>query len=263
MRRRTSERHQPAVSFAADSASTGKARQRKPETRHMYNVLYTAIANRRLPPGTKLSEERLCRVFGVSRTRLREVFFRLAQERIIVLKQNQGAFVASPTTEETSDVFAARKAIEVGILRTLIERASDADIQILMNHLSEEKHAREAGDRERLTQLTGDFHLLLAERTGNLLFMDITRRLVALSSLTISLYDSPNAQACKQEEHILIVEAIREKNSAWAEQLLIEHLEHVEQSLNLREEESNHVDFETVLLDLLSIENGYPKSDPG
>lgn len=223
----------------------------KPTTAHMYDVLYAGIANRRLPPGTKLSEERLCRVFGVSRTRLREVFFRLAQERIIVLKQNQGAFVASPTAEETSEVFAARRAIEAGILRELVERATEDDIAILLQHLAAEAEAREAGDRARLTKLTGDFHLLLAERTGNRFFMEITRRLVALSSLIIAMYDSPNAQACKQEEHTLIVEALRQRDVSRAVELLTEHLEHVEQSLDLNQEEEDGIDFESALQDFL------------
>lgn len=220
------------------------------DNQRIYDLMFEAIAHRKLPPATKLSEERLCRVFGVSRTRLREIFFRLAQDRIITLKPNHGAYVASPSARETSEVFAARRAIETAVVETLAQGITPEALERLEAHLAQEGAARLAHDHAALTRLTGDFHLLLAELTGNSLFIDITRRLVALSSLIISLYDSPDASACKDHEHLDIVEHIRRGDGEGAREQLLVHLKHVEQTLRL-DDDDEHFDLESVFEALL------------
>lgn len=221
------------------------------DNQSIYDLMFAAIANRKLPPGLKLSEERLCRVFGVSRTRLREVFFRLAQDRIITLKHNRGAYVTRPTARDAVEVFAARRAIEVSVVEQLASTAGTQVLARLQQHLAEEAAARADKDHARLTQLTGDFHLLLAQLTGNTLFCDIVRRLTALSSLIICLYDSPSASACKDDEHAAIVDAITSGDAAKARALMLEHLEHVEKSLKIDDEEQDDFDIESVFKEML------------
>ncbi|WP_206057476.1 GntR family transcriptional regulator [Nitrincola schmidtii] len=222
------------------------------DNQSIYDLMFAAIANRKLPPGLKLSEERLCRVFGVSRTRLREVFFRLAQDRIITLKHNRGAYVTRPTARDATEVFAARRAIEVSVVEQLANSAGAQVIKRLQQHLAEEASARSEKDHARLTQLTGDFHLLLAELSGNSIYHDIVRRLTALSSLIIYLYDSPSASACKDNEHNNIVEAISSGDAITARSLMLEHLEHVEKSLKIDDEEQDDFDIESVFKEMLS-----------
>lgn len=221
------------------------------DNQSIYDMMFAAIAHRKLPPGLKLSEERLCRVFGVSRTRLREVFFRLAQDRIITLKPNHGAYVTRPSAKDALEVFAARRALEVSVVEVLALKADEAVLTRLQQHLQDEAQARAEGQHERLTQLTGEFHLLLAELTGNSLFTDIMRRLTALSSLIISLYDSPNASACKDDEHSEIVEAIRTADVAQVRHLMLEHLDHVEKSLKIDDEDQEDFDIESVFSEML------------
>jgi DNA-binding GntR family transcriptional regulator len=241
----------PAQRRGSHPLPAGRARTSRLDNARIYETLFQAIAHRKLPPGTKLSEERLCSVFGISRTRLREVFFRLAQDRLITLKPNQGAFVSSPSAQETSEVFAARRALEVAIVEHLCRQADATALARLECHLEREHAARLAQDRPRLTELTGEFHVLLAELTGNGLFLDILRRLVALTSLIITVYDDPKAQACKDEEHPRIVENIRNGHPAIACQVLLEHLDHVEHSLNMNTDENMGIDLEGILYELL------------
>ncbi len=78
----------------------------------IYERVYQAISARKLMPGTKLSEEKLAAAFHVSRTRIREVLFRLSQELIVALQPNRGAFIASPTKADMRNVFQVRQALE-------------------------------------------------------------------------------------------------------------------------------------------------------
>ncbi|MGH8830503.1 MAG: GntR family transcriptional regulator, partial [Polaromonas sp.] len=156
----------------------------------IYERIYAAISERRLLPGTKLSEERLAQAFHASRTRIREVLMRLSQELIIELHLNRGAFVASPTQRDLRDVFAVRRALERAIAAQLSTQYGGQTIVALRGHLESEERARAVGDRAVLARLTGEFHVRLAEITENRLFTDNLRRLVALTSLTIAQYDA-------------------------------------------------------------------------
>ena len=86
------------------------ARARKPalqarlqrENTHdeIYEKIYVAILEHRLHPGTKLVEERLAEIFGVSRARVREVLARLAHEQIVEMIPQRGAYVSKPSIEQ-------------------------------------------------------------------------------------------------------------------------------------------------------------------
>ncbi|MGB3429895.1 MAG: GntR family transcriptional regulator, partial [Burkholderiaceae bacterium] len=71
----------------------------------IYERLVAAIFEHRLPPGTKLGEESLAGIFGVTRARVRAVLPRLAHEGLVTLEPNRGAFVAQPTVDQARDVF--------------------------------------------------------------------------------------------------------------------------------------------------------------
>ncbi|EPN68539.1 GntR family transcriptional regulator, partial [Pseudomonas syringae pv. actinidiae ICMP 19101] len=74
----------------------------------VYEHIFDAILEQRLAPGTKLSEEALGEIFGVSRTIIRRALSRLGHEGVVLLRPNRGAVVASPSVEEARQVFFAR-----------------------------------------------------------------------------------------------------------------------------------------------------------
>lgn len=212
----------------------------------IYERIYSAISEGRLPPGTKLSEERLATAFHASRTRIHEVVMRLSQELVIELHQNRGAFVASPTPQDLRNVFAVRRALERAIAVELCEKFSGQTIAPLHQHLQDEAGARAAGARETLARLTGDFHVRLAEITENRLFSDNLRRLVALTGLAIAQYDSNSSHACPDHEHADIVAAIEAGDARKAERMMLDHLEHVERGIQLPTDEACEMDFERI-----------------
>ncbi len=212
----------------------------------IYERIYAAISDRRLPPGTKLSEERLAKAFHASRPRIHEVLMRLSQELVIELHLNRGAFVASPTPRDLRDVFAVRRALERAIAVELCEKFAGQTVAVLHTHLDNEEAARKSGARDVLARLTGEFHVRLAEITGNRLFSDNLRRLIALTSLAIAQYDSQTSNACPDHEHADLVAAIEAGDARRAEKIMLEHLDHVEQGIQIPATESDELDFEQI-----------------
>jgi DNA-binding FadR family transcriptional regulator len=66
---------------------TGKAGRSGTQDDIVYAHIFEAILEQRLAPGTKLSEEALGEIFGVSRTIIRRALSRLAHESVVLRGQ--------------------------------------------------------------------------------------------------------------------------------------------------------------------------------
>ncbi len=237
-----------AAANAAPDDETGQegAASEASATEAIYLSLLYAIMEHRLLAGTKLVEERLCEVTGASRARIRQVFARLAHEKLVTLVPNRGAFVSSPSVDEAREVFQARRVVEPALAAELAQRATPAKVRSLRRHAMEEDNARARGDRAAMIRLSGEFHILLAEMAGNAILEKLIREMVSLTCLIITLYDRPGAPACAEHEHRQLIDAIEQRDAARASALMAEHLEHIEGSLDLSMPDSGAPDFYSI-----------------
>lgn len=195
-------------------------------------AIVSGILSARIKPGTRLSENQLATLFGVSRTRVREAMMRLETRAIVHVSPRRGWFVVEPSAEEAMTVYAARRVIESGLLRGMSELTA-AGRSKLDAHLAEEKAAIAAGDKQRLICLMGDFHIRLAELSDNTVLTDILRDLTARTILISMLYQSDFHAMQSHLGHCGIVKALETGDFAKAAELSIEHLEEVEEGLDL------------------------------
>lgn len=203
----------------------------------MYERVISAILDHRLPPGTKLVEDKLAAAFGVSRTRVRPVLVRLANEQVVTLTPNRGATIAQPSEQEAREVFEARRLIEPRLVELFIARAGKADIQCLKQCIADEDAARLAGDMRRAIRLSGDFHLHIAERAGHQTLGRILRELTSRTSLILMTYSPAHARereeatACGCREHRALLDAITLRDAPEAARRMHEHLTRLESQL--------------------------------
>ena len=109
-----------------------------------------AIVDRRLGPGTKLSEHEVGALFDASRTVARAALQMLSFEGLVRTERNRGAFVANPTPEEAKQVFASRRLIEPGIAAQACARIEPADLLRFEEQLAAESQlSRLREDRRR------------------------------------------------------------------------------------------------------------------
>src|SRR5271169_16656 len=100
-----------------------------------------AIAEGRLPSGTKLGEDQLSRIYGVGRRVVREALKELRFIGVVELLPNRGAFVAQPTPRDAEDVYAARRIIETAIVADLARHCTANDVRTLREHLARQQNA--------------------------------------------------------------------------------------------------------------------------
>jgi DNA-binding GntR family transcriptional regulator len=131
------------------------------------------------------------------------------------------------------------------VLRRLVDTLSPEKIARLRQHQELEADARRRNDKRAVIRLSGEFHTLAAELAGNSALSRSMRELCMLTCLTIFLYDAPTAQSCRHDEHGMIIDAVAKKDRARAEKLMLDHLDHIEGSLQL-ENSNGEVDLEAI-----------------
>lgn len=189
-----------------------------------------AVLSGRLKAGTRLQEQQLCQLFGVSRTIVREALIRLETRGIVQASARRGWFIIEPSAEEAREAFQARIAVEVGLLHSIKSVAPDALHQLRL-HIAREKEAIRSGDIAARTFLLGDFHVCLAEVLGSRLLADILRDLTVRTALISMMYQSTHKAHESCDEHIEIVQALEAGDMSRAVRLMIDHIGHVETGL--------------------------------
>lgn len=194
-----------------------------------------AVHEHRLLPGTKLGEDDLSDIYGVSRTTVRAALSSLSHQQIVEIKRNRGAYVAQPSLTEAHEVFEARELLEPRTARSAAMKATPEDISILEDHIAEEHAALGAGDRGRALYLSGKFHIEIARIANQKTIADMIEVLIARSSLIIALYWRRESALCESQAHHALISAIGNHDCTRAEELMQSHLVDLHSALNLHE----------------------------
>jgi DNA-binding GntR family transcriptional regulator len=218
-----------------------------PETDEaVYGAILTAILEGKLKAGTKLAENPLAEIFGVSRERIRKVLHRLGAERRLEMIPNRGARVPRPTLEDVRSVYEAHRVLEAGVLAQLIRTLDDTLLARLDAHLVAEREAAERLDRAASVKLSGAFHIHLVDALGNPDLSRFLRDLLSRSSVMVSVYEPATQSICAVDEHGAIVAALRARDVMQAIELSREHFIHVESRLRLDHQAPAVMDLATV-----------------
>lgn len=225
----TNRPNRPELKKSINKNSHGAQRQNQP----VYQQIFDAILAQNLLPGTKLPEDELATIFEVSRTVVRSALQKLAHSRIIDIQPNRGAIVASPGSTQAKEILAARRLIEGAIIREAVSSVSKNDLQQLRAMVGEEQTNFELENREIGIRLSGNFHLALAAVSGNTTLAGFMKVLVPQTSLIIAKYEKPGFTHCSHDEHFHLLDVIEAGDTEKAIVLMDEHLQHIEDKLNL------------------------------
>jgi DNA-binding GntR family transcriptional regulator len=211
----------------------------------MYQDVYDAIMEHRLPPRTKLTEQVLCQIYDTARHTVRKVLTRLSTEGLVELEANRGAFIASPSSTEAKDMFELRQIIEHATLARVARDATPRQLAALRKMVTEERNAHATGDRPRWIRLSAQFHLELALLTDNVLLVDTLRRLVSRTTLLIATIEAPGQNACSFDEHDDVLTALENGDVALAQEHMAHHLHNCEE--RVQPEDVENFDLRSVL----------------
>jgi GntR family transcriptional regulator, transcriptional repressor for pyruvate dehydrogenase complex len=217
----------------------------RPAYRQVADQLRTNIVTGVLLPGQRLPiEPELAKVFGVSRSTIREALGNLTSSGLVVTRRgvNGGTWVAVPSTDQIkgyltdsigmmmhaetlSDegILEARLLLEVPVAGLAAQRRSDDQLSRLAADVVRGK-ASEAEHRSR----GRSFHLTLLEAAGNPL-LDLMARPIfdVLTTRYVARASSPAFWKKVNHEHRLIHEAVLDGDAKTAELTMHEHVHHL------------------------------------
>ncbi len=201
-----------------------------PETLIVESIL-DAVAEQRLPAGTKLVEKNLSDLFECNRANVRRALTALAAQHVVELRPNRGAYIATPSPQKAHEVFEARRAIERSLARLAIPKVQDVDIAYLRQNVKDETVARDNNDRPSELRLSRQFHMRFATIVGNSVLEDYLSDLTLRSTLILGLYSAGEMPNCAENEHALIIDQLEQRNENRLVELVNEHLHHLESAL--------------------------------
>lgn len=200
----------------------------------IYITLRNDILWRRLLPGEILVEQELAARFGVSRTPIRSVLKRLSYEGLVTRQTNRRAKVIRPEAEDVRQVFWLRRELEALAAAHAAQNARDPDIEKLAGLIAQEERAFAAHDKTEVLRVSLDFHVHIAEMSGNRHLARFVRDLNERSVVYVAFFDFFQADPPRSPgEHRSVLQAIAAHDSEAAAAAMARHVLSTEDSLDL------------------------------
>ncbi|MQB01063.1 MAG: FCD domain-containing protein [Actinobacteria bacterium] len=197
-------------------------------TDRAYDVVRENIVSGRLAPGSRLPEDELAALSGVSRTPVREALRRLQAEGFVEFRSNRGARVASWTQDDIDDLYGLRGLLESYAAMLAAERIDDEALEELDALAAEMKQLAENPDHDTIdavAALNGRFHQLMitASRSARLEQLMTMVVQVPLVHRTFHQY-SPPGLARSMNHHVELAAALRSRDGQWASAVMHAHV---------------------------------------
>lgn len=214
---------------------TGSGIARTSLADHVYTRLVDAIHAGTLASGAPLHVADLAAQFNVSPSPVRDAISRLAAEGLATNNPNRRTTVVSFSRQDIVDTFQLRGILECAAARLAAEQV-DASTLAEIRKVAEQCDALAGNPAQKKAKLDLDnqFHLLLAEASGNALLRHeiarCNRRVRAIQWLKL---DPPTLKQA-HPEHLRVLHALEKHDADAAETAMKAHL-HVALALILKE----------------------------
>jgi DNA-binding GntR family transcriptional regulator len=191
----------------------------------VHAALTEAIVSRTLPPGWRLSEERLATLFGVSRTPIREALTRLT-ESSLAKRDERGTLRVDPiTAEKILEVYAVRRVLD-GLSAGLAARVGTPLVLVELRQVNRMlAEAAAAKDFAVVAKLNLDFHAAVARASRNVLLTQFVEQIHTwIRRIPTTTLSYGNRAEESVVEHGHLIDAIADRDAERAEQLARDHM---------------------------------------
>lgn len=200
------------------------------QSRSLRDEAYEAIKQRIIMclyrPGEALSEAAVSSTLGFGRTPVRQAFDRLMRDGLVEVMPRKGIMVRPISQDEIRDMVEVRLLNEGFCARLAAQRASAADIAALEANVARGARASAIDDISTLMALDREFHGVISAAAGNPVLGEFLRNLHERAQRVwfVSLR-APEHHQRVVDQHAAIVDAIRSRDGAAAEDAVRAHIQ--------------------------------------
>lgn len=173
----------------------------------------------------ELKEVAISEEMGVSRTPVREALRQLELEGLVQIIPNKGAYVTGITPKDVEDIYMIRSLLEGLCAKWACEHITNEQMDEMEENVYLAKFHAKKGHLEQLAELDNRFHDIMYEACHSKmlehLLKDFHQYVLRVRKKTLN---NASRGIASNEEHEMIMEAIKEKNGEKAEQLANRHM---------------------------------------
>jgi DNA-binding GntR family transcriptional regulator len=197
-----------------------------PDKQSIYDDIREQIISEKLQPGQWLIERELCSTYGLSRTPVREVLWKLLADGFLEQEPNKGFAVRKLSLEQIFEIFQAREAIEGMAARLAAARGDEPSFASRLTKIREDlARVNVEAEIARSVVLGRKLHRAIMEAAHNDLMAEISVRLSNLTALTSNITKKSTAiEKQSRDAHCRIIDALLERDEEKSERVMRDHL---------------------------------------
>ena len=190
----------------------------------VYSKIRADILEGRYKNNDELRELAIGEELGVSRTPVREAFRQLELEGLIRIVPNKGAYVTGITVNDVKDIYMIRSRLEGLCARWATEKITDEQMEEMEENVYLAEFHAQKGHMDQMAELDNRFHEIMYEACDSKmlehLLKDYHNYVLRVRRKTLST----NRGTESNNEHRMIMEAIKAKDADKAEELAHAHM---------------------------------------
>jgi len=191
----------------------------------VYSILKDMIMERQLLPGQKIPQEKLARDLGISRTPLIGALKFLEQDKLVESVPRRGFFVRLFSKEEMLYIFELREVLEGLAARRAAAKISDSQILELDSFFKHFAGQKSISDVKGYAREDRRFHGFVIDVGAKEFLKNIllTTNIISFSYQVLHTEGLVRPPDETIYEHLAVIEAIKERDSEAAEELMRQH----------------------------------------
>ena len=196
----------------------------------IYSDILDRIISLKLSPGSKISENKICEEYNVSRSVIRHIFARLAQINFLTVYPQRGTYVNYIDSEYIRNALLIRLSIEKEILYRFMQKEDKSDTITKMkeNMRQQEKFYHENEYLMEFKELDEEFHNYIIMSVENNAILPLINDHLLHISRWRNVYIKSGYKLSKLiDEHKSILEAIEANDTERALRCMTNHIDTV------------------------------------
>jgi DNA-binding GntR family transcriptional regulator len=197
-----------------------------------YDYIKSQIMNLGFKPGEYITDSQIAALLKISRTPVREAFYRLEKEGLLINEARRGWKIYTLSLENINEIFDIKEVVEGMVARKAAACQDESLRSSLRDAFDKMASAAEANDVD--AWLDADFHLhdILFQMAGN----EIANRIITNLNdqwhrVRLGFVALQGRMQRSADEHRSIIKSVLDNDGEEAERLMQAHLNQVRQEL--------------------------------
>lgn len=209
------------------SGPSGSTSRNLLRSQEAYQRIRAMVLSGELAQGSAVSEARLVRELGMSRTPVREALRELQAERLFEASPGVGYVVTELNEFDLVNVYMVRAALERLAAEHAAVRVTRADLGALEDLYEAMAVALDRDDDAELARLNSRFHAEIARASGNT-YLELTLDNIrdTFERFRLRALASPGRRREAHREHGMLIDALKNRNEETARRLAEAHVHH-------------------------------------